>query len=170
MTATAGSDYMALSSETVTFAASTSTLTQTVMVTITDDNVDEVNETFTVSFGTLPLGVIAGATSSVTVIITDNDVPEVSFTPATATVVEDAGTVDVTVELDSSPAETLVIPVETVNGTATAGSDYTVLNRNITFAAGATILTQTVPVTIMMTVWMKLRRPSWCLSVRCHQE
>ena len=145
-------DYTALSRD-VTFAAGTSILSQTVAITITDDSIDEADETFTVSFGTLPTGgvVTAGTTNSVTVTITDDDVPEVTFTDTTAMVAEGVGTVDVTVQLDSSPLAQLVIPVRTMNNTAVAGSDYTALNRNVTFTAGATGggLRQTVTITIL---------------------
>ena len=152
-TAIAGSDYMALTTTNVTFAAGTSTLSQTVSITITDDSMDEADEAFTVSFGTLPTGgvVTAGTTNSVTVTITDDDVPEITFTDTTAMVAEGVGTVDVTVRLDSSPLAQLVIPVMTTNDTAMAGSDYTALNRNVTFGAGATGggLSQTVTITIL---------------------
>ena len=139
-TATAGSDYTGLTSTNVTFAAGTGTtaVTRTVTITILEDIVDEADETFTVSFGTLPAGrVTAGTDNTATVTITDDDVPEVTFNPTAVTVAEGAGTVSVTVQLDRSPAAELVIPVQTANSTATAGSDYTGLtSTNVTFAAG----------------------------------
>ena len=102
-----------------------------------------------VSFGTLPAGVAAGTDDAVTVTITDDDIPEVTFSSATTTVAEDAGTVEVTVQLDTSPLAQLVIPVRTANGTAIAGSDYMALTTtNVTFAAGTSILNQTVSITI----------------------
>ena len=83
------------------------------------------------------------------VTITDEDVPEVTFSSATTTVAEDAGTVDVTVRLDTSPLVQLVIPVRTANGTAIAGSDYMALTAtNVTFAAGTVTLSQTVSITV----------------------
>ena len=64
-------------------------------------------------------------------------------------VAEGAGTVEVTVELDSSPAAQLIIPVRTANGTAIAGSDYMALTAtNVTFAASTSTLTQIVSITI----------------------
>ena len=102
-----------------------------------------------VSFGTLPSGVTAGTDDAVTVMITDDDVPVVSFTATTATASESAGTVNVRVQLNISPAETLVIPVRTMDVTAAAGSDYMALTAtNVTFAADTGTLTQTVPITI----------------------
>ena len=89
-TAISGSDYTALSSQTVTFAAGAAgaNLSQTVTITILEDSLDEADETFTVSFGTLPGGVTAGTDDEVTVTITDDDVPEVTFSSAAATVAE----------------------------------------------------------------------------------
>ena len=149
ITATAGSDYTLTTTE-VTFTPG-GELTQMVTVMISEDSLDEADETFTVSLGTLPTGgvVTAGTPNSVTVTITDNDVPEVTFSSATATVAEGAGTVSLTVRLNSSPANSLSIPVRTTDVTATAGSDYTELSsETVDFAAGTSTLTQTVMVTI----------------------
>ena len=52
-------------------------------ITVADDGLDELDETFTVAFGTLPDNVSAGTPASVTVTITDNDIPAVSFTAET---------------------------------------------------------------------------------------
>ena len=113
------------------FASGTATLTQTVSITVADDGLDEIDETFTVAFGTLPDSVSAGTPADVTVTITDDDVPAVvpavSLTTATASAGEGAGTVEVTVQLSVSPATELTIPVRTTNGTATASADYTAL-------------------------------------------
>ena len=83
-TASAGSDYTALSGDEamVTFSAGATgaALSQTVSVAITDDDLDENDEMFTVSLGGLPSGVGGGGT--VTVTITDDDTPTVSFTGA----------------------------------------------------------------------------------------
>ena len=154
-TATAGSDYTALSGATVTFAsgATGAGLMQTVSVAILNDSRQEDEETFTVSLGALPPGVVAGTRSSVTVSITDDDMPTVSFATGTTEVAETDGTLTVTVQLDVTPQNQIVVPVMTANGTATAGSDYTALSgagAMVTFTAGATdaALRQTVTVAI----------------------
>ena len=152
-TATAGSDYTALTDMDITIAAGMTT--QTVSIDITDDNTDENDERFTVNIGSsLPAGVKAGSANGqkVTVTITDDDVPELTFTETTATVVEGVSTVDVTVQLDRSPVADLIIPVVTRDVTATAGSDYTALSStNVTFAAGTGTTAVTRTVTIMIT-------------------
>ena len=70
-TATGGEDYTALSgAETmVTFASGE--MSQTLSIPITNDIVLENDETFTVSLGSLPSGITAGARNSVTVTILD---------------------------------------------------------------------------------------------------
>ena len=152
-TALAGSDYSTVSSV-VSFAAEASgaDLTQTVSVPITDDSTGELPETFTVVFGTLPAGVSSGTPASVTVTITDNDTPMLSFSAATATMNEAAGRVDLTLQLSGSPVATVAIPVMTANGTAMAGQDYTALSgETVMFTSGATgaALSQMVSVPIL---------------------
>ena len=151
--ALAGSDYTAVSGvASFTSGATGAGLTQTVIVPITDDSAAENDETFTVVFGTLPTGVSAGTPNSVTVTITDNDTATLSFSAATATVNEDAGMVELTLQLSSSPASTVAIPVMTTNGTATDGQDYTALSgAMVMFTSGATgaALSQTVSVAIL---------------------
>ena len=147
-TATVAEDYRMLSGN-VVFAAGTTALMQTVGVMIINDEDDENDETFTVGFGTPPPGVATGALADVTVTITDDDVPMVSFAAA-GTVSEEAGSVDLQVELDIAPVTTLSIPVMTIDGTATAGEDYTALSgAMVTFVAGTATLSQTVTVTLL---------------------
>ena len=70
-TATSGEDYTALTTNAVFAAGATGAgLRQTVSIPITDDNRDELDETFTVAFGTLPDYVSAGTPAAVTVTIT----------------------------------------------------------------------------------------------------
>ena len=151
--ALADEDYAALTTTNAVFAsgASGADLTQTLSIPITDDGLDEVDETFTVDFGTLPDSVSAGTPATVTVTITDDDVPAVSFTAATASVSESAGTATVTVQLSASPATQITIPVRTENGVALADEDYTALTTiNAVFASGASgaDLTQTISIPI----------------------
>ena len=148
-TATAAADYTALTTEVVFYPDSAPLdLRRTIRITVADDALDELDETFTVAFGTLPSGVTAGTPDAATVTITDNDVPAVSFMAATTSVSESAGTVAVTVQLSTSPATRITIPVSTMDGTALAGVDYTALTQDVVFAAGASgaALTQTISI------------------------
>ena len=139
-TATAGSDYTAVSG-TLTFAAGDTT--KTVSVTISDDSTDEDDETFKFT-----LSDASGATisdSEATVTITDNDdEPELSVDDVS--VAEGAGTVTVTVELSAASAKTVTVNYATSDDTAMAGSDYTTASGSLSFSAGDT--SKTVSVTI----------------------
>ena len=125
-TATAGDDYTAVPSGTVTFVTGGS-LTQTISVTTLRDLLAEGNETFTVTLATsgsgLPAGVSLG-TATATATISDDD-------PLEASVAADAGTVtegeaaQFTVTLTSATSTAAVVVSYTVGGTATAGTDYT---------------------------------------------
>ncbi len=71
--------------------------------------------------------------------------PTVSFAVASATVKEDVGTTNITLNL-SPAAPTPVTVLFTVSGTATSSADYTLATTPITFAAGDT--TKLIPVVI----------------------
>ena len=151
-TATSGADYTALTTTNAVFASGAigAGLMQTVSIPIADDDLDELDETFTVDFGALPDSVSAGTLAAVTVTITDDDVPAVSFTAETASVSEGAGTATVTVQLSTSPSGQITIPVMTTDGVALADEDYTALAQDIVYAAGASgaDLMQTISIPI----------------------
>ena len=155
-TAKAGFDYTALTTETVSFGASTDTLTGTVSISITDDDIDEANESFAVLFGTLPAGVVGGGTPSyVVVAIVDNDEPPtgpvvslelpLGFLGLTTSITEDAGSappdpimmISVTVRLSEALPDPVSFTISTA-GTATINDDYTLLPEVVTIAAGMT--------------------------------
>ncbi len=145
-TATAGSDYTAVSG-TLTFAAGVTS--QTISVSVLGDTMHEANETLTVTLSNASAGT-AVATASGTGTITDNDTP--SFSIDSPSVAEgDSSTTNLTFTVTLSPASAIQ---ETVNyadagtGTATSGTDYTALasSTTLTFAAGTT--TQTFTVTV----------------------
>ncbi|RSK48307.1 Calx-beta domain-containing protein [Hymenobacter rigui] len=75
--------------------------------------------------------------------------PTVSFGSATATVAENAGTVQIPVTLSaaSTQAVTVQVAVGTPAGTATSPSDYTFTTQTLTFPAGTT--TQNATITIV---------------------
>ncbi len=145
-TATAGSDYTAVSG-TLTFAAGVTSRAFT--VSVTGDTMHEANETLTVTLSNASAGT-AIATASGTGTITDNDTP--SFSIDSPSVAEgDSSTTSLTFTVTLSPASAIQ---ETVNyadagtGTATSGTDYTALasSTTLTFAAGTTSQTFTVTV------------------------
>ena len=133
-TATAGSDYTAVSSGTVTFAAG-STASQTLTVSTQHDTVAEVEETFTVTLTgpNLPEGVSVG-TATATGRITDDEALTVSVT-GPSTVVE-GNTAAFTVSVTGGTSTADVVVSYTVGGTATSGTDYTAPSGPLTVGAG----------------------------------
>ena len=129
-------------------------------VRITNDNLVEEDETFTIELDTARLtGVRAGPRSSVTVTIVSEDVvvlPTVQFSVATATVAEDAGTVDLTLNLREARAEAFTISgVASVTGSSAVGGDssaddcgcdFSSSLQNVTFAENAVTATISIPI------------------------
>ena len=147
-TAESGKDYTATSG-TLTFAPGT-TGPQTITVTIREDVLDEEDEDFTVTLSNASNATLSGDGQTLDAIgtIEDNDEPPVlSLTPADQSVSEDAGSMTLTVSLSAVSAKTVTVDYTTVNGTASAPSDYTATSGTLTFAAGTTG-PQTITVTI----------------------
>ncbi|MDA1191504.1 MAG: Ig-like domain-containing protein, partial [Candidatus Poribacteria bacterium] len=141
-TATAGSDYTSASGA-LTFAAGETS--KTVVVSITNDSLDEANETFTLSLS----GATGGAsilTSQATATITDDDpAPTLSINDATAAT--EGGAATFTVTLSTASGQTVTVAYATASGTATSGNDFTATSGSLTFAAGETTKTFTVATT-----------------------
>ncbi|HKS26423.1 MAG TPA: Calx-beta domain-containing protein [Pyrinomonadaceae bacterium] len=143
---TAGaSDYTTVS-QTVTF--SDGETSKVVNVSITDDALDEADETINLSLsqpgGTGQLGTPATAVLT----ITDND-------PAPSLSINDVGMIEghsgtknfiFTVTLSAASAKTVTVDYATADGTATAGSDYQSASGTLTFAPGD--LTKTITVQV----------------------
>lgn len=139
--AVAGSDYTATSG-TRTFTGGDTT--ETIVVPITNDAIDELTETFRVR--------ITGATNGVAVArnvgfgnIVDNDTAAISI--ADDALNEDEGPATFTVTLSNVSTRTVNASYSTANGSATAPGDYTAQsNQTVSFAPGETQKTITVPV------------------------
>ena len=142
-TATAGSDYTALSSTTLTFAPGDTS--KTVTASITNDTLDEADETFTIALASPTNATIAAATGTVT--ITDNDpAPTISINDV-STSNENAASTNLVATLSAASGKAITVDFATSNGTATAGSDYTASSGTLTFAAGTT--TKNVPIAVL---------------------
>ncbi len=149
-----------LSATSVTFAANASGpgLTQTITFTAVAEGADDDGESITLSFGTFPDGVTASTTGNTTTLV---NIEDIDGTPALAVTVDfdaadysvtEGATVDVGVTLTLPDGATaldrnVIIPIQTLSGTATLGDDYTLPNpATVAFTAGST-LTQTFTVT-----------------------
>ncbi|MBD2200773.1 MULTISPECIES: Calx-beta domain-containing protein [Calothrix] len=134
-TATTGSDYLA---KTGKISFNPGETTQTITVAIPGDRTDEFDETFFLNLSDATNATIADATG--VGIILDNDEPT-TFTITNKSIVEgDNGTTYAifTVNLDALSAKPISVNFATVDGTATAGSDYIATEGIMTFAPGET--------------------------------
>ncbi|MGK7925832.1 MAG: Calx-beta domain-containing protein, partial [Spirulina sp.] len=137
-TATAGSDYTGTSG-TVSFAAGDTS--KTVTVNISEDALDEANETFFVNLSNATNGNITDTQGMGT--INDNDAaPTLSIDDVTVN--ENAGTASFTVSLSAASGKAISVDYATANNTAIAGSDYTNTSGTLNFAAGETSKSVTV--------------------------
>ena len=146
-TATAGADYIA-SSGTATFTAAGPT-SQTIKVPVIGDLLNEANETFVVNLTNPQPPAVADITVPTgTGTITDNDpLPSVGINDVSLTE-GNAGTTNMTFTLTLSGASGRAVTVRatTANGTATQPGDYTSTNLIVTFPAGTTTQTYSVPI------------------------
>ncbi|WP_411883852.1 beta strand repeat-containing protein [Polaromonas sp. YR568] len=142
-TATAGADYTAAASQTLSFAAGETS--KTITVAVTDDAVAEGNETVNVAISNASSGTINTATASAT--IQDNDQSIWSVASA-GNISEGAGFLTFTVTRTGASGAS-AIEFSTAGGTATAGvgNDYTAIaNQTLSFLAGEMSKTVTVAI------------------------
>ncbi|HSI43509.1 MAG TPA: Calx-beta domain-containing protein, partial [Methylotenera sp.] len=136
-------DYGALTfSNGVTYNAGTGALTIpggvtnfTVTIPTVNDTFNEPNETLLLNIG----GVVGTGT------INDNDaIPTLSINDLTVN--EGAGTATFTVTLSAASGQTVTVNYNTASGTALTGGDFGNVSGTLTFAAGTTTQTITVPI------------------------
>ncbi|MGH3082195.1 MAG: beta strand repeat-containing protein [Gaiellaceae bacterium] len=119
---------------------------KTIPVLTTGDVLDEDAETYTIALSNATNATIADGTGIGT--ISDDD-PLPALTVNDVTVIEGtAGTTNATftVTLSALSGRTVTVGYATANGTATTPADYTGTSGTLTFAAGETTKTVTVPV------------------------
>ena len=119
-TATAANDYI---SATGTLSFAPNETSKTVGVTIVQDSLDEVDETFNIGLSNPTNATIADATGIVT-ITDDEGTPSLSVAHVT-TSDETATNLIATITLSGVSSQTVTVNYATANGTATAGADYT---------------------------------------------
>ena len=143
VTAIAGQDYTSAAG-TLTFAAGTTT--QTITVPVLGDLLDEANETFNVNLSGATAATIADSLGVGTII--DNDPTPTLVIDDVSVLEPTSGTVNMvfTVTLSAPSGRAVTVNYATANGTATAGQDYTATSGTLTFAAGVTTMTVTVPI------------------------
>jgi uncharacterized repeat protein (TIGR01451 family)/CSLREA domain-containing protein len=144
-TATAGADYTAASGS-LSFA--TGETSKTIDVTVTGDDIDEFDETFTVDLSG-ETNVTPADASGLGTITDDDDTPTVAIDDQTVTEGHSGTTVDATytVSVSAPSGKTITVDWATADGTATAPEDYTAGAGQLEFAAGET--TKTITVTVI---------------------
>src|SRR5205823_13779323 len=135
-TATAGTDYVAKSG-TLTFPAN-STAAQTITVVVNGDNIDEIDESFTVNLSNPARATIANGTGTGTILDNDNP-PTVAFSLASSSGAESVTPANLAVALSAASGKTVTVDYVVSGGTATGGGvDYTLASGTLSFAPGVT--------------------------------
>lgn len=118
---------------------------KTVTVPVCGDAVIEADETFRVDLSTPVNAAILDGQGTGT-IQNDDVAGAISFTAATATAQENGGSVTVTVQRSGGAASGITVQYGTGDVTAQAGQDYTATTGTLTFGAGESTRTVTVPI------------------------
>jgi hypothetical protein len=142
-TATAGSDYTAVSQDVFFAAGETS---KTVSVPITDAHVVGGSKTVSLALSSPSIGTELGGQSTATLTIVDDD-RAVAFSTSAYSVNETGGSATITINRAGPTSGSDTVHFATANGTAKAGSDYTAVSQNVSFAAGETSKTVSIPIT-----------------------
>ena len=140
-----GGDYTAVAG-TLTFGAGVTSRTFT--VPILPDTVAEGPETVLLRLLN-PVGALLGPQRTAVLTIVDDDVAgSVKFSAATYTVAEDVagGLATITVTRSGGAASAVTVHYATIAGGTAPGGDYTPVSGDLTFAAGITSQTFTVPI------------------------
>jgi len=143
-TATAGSDYQSISG-TLTFNPGETT--KTIDISVFGDQTPESDETFTVTLSNPTNATIAYGQTTGT-IMDDDGIAVKVFISDTTQLEGDSGTSNATFTVTLNVASSALLSVDyaTADGTATAGQDYTPVSGTLTFNAGETRKTISVPV------------------------
>jgi hypothetical protein len=139
-TAVAGADYTATSG-TLTFTSGQTS--KPVDVLITNDTLDEADETLSLVLSNSTIAVTDG--TGLGTITNDDAEPTVSV--ADASVAENAGPLSFTISLSTASGQEVDVDYTITDGTALAGSDYTATSGTAVIPAGQTSVQVNVPVT-----------------------
>jgi hypothetical protein len=135
-TATAGSDYVSIPGTLLTFNPGETS--KNITVVVNGDTVSEPNETFFVNLSNAANATISD-NQGLGTINNDDSVPGLSINDV-AVAEGNSGTVNAvfTVTLSAASGQAVTVNFATVNGTATAGSDYVAKSDVLTFNPGET--------------------------------
>ena len=151
---TTGTDYTV--PDVLTGTVSMGATTGQVMIPITNDEMNEGNEEFTLAITGLTgaLFVDKSTTFSETITIVDDETPTISFAESSYEVVENVGggMADIVVNLSNPSNRAIVIAYETIDDSAVSPGDFTGVtnasNTTKTIPIGMTSTTIQIPITI----------------------
>ena len=106
------------------------------ILTAVQDQDDENDETLTLGFGTLPVGLSDGDITEAVVTIVDS--VRVSFGASSYEAYEGGVGAQVIVKLDSPAPEEIIIPITATGKSGATSADWTGVPSNLTFASGDT--------------------------------
>src|SRR5438552_11185341 len=107
-----------------------------ITVVVNGDNIDEIDETFTVNLSNPVHATIASGTGTGTIIDNDNP-PTVAFSLASSSGAESVTPANLAVALSTVSGKTVSVDYAVSGGTATGGGvDYTLASGTLTFAPG----------------------------------
>ena len=137
-TATEGTDYTTVDDLTLTIPAYSTSGTVSFTLTPTNDRIDEVGESLTVSGSTTVTGLSVTPPGGLALDIADNDAaPSLVLSVSASTIDEDGGTATATVSTGSGSTFATDQTVRlAVAGTATETADYTISGTTLTLPAG----------------------------------
>ena len=137
-TATEGTDYTTVDDLTLTIPAYSTSGTVSFTLTPTNDRIDELGESLTVSGSTTVTGLSVTPPGGLALDIADNDAaPSLVLSVSASTIDEDGGTATATVSTGSGSTFATDQTVRlAVAGTATETADYTISGTTLTLRAG----------------------------------
>ena len=144
-TSTGGGTDHDLGSGTVTFTPGDQS--ESISFSITNDILDEPNETIILSL-TSPVNATVGSDTTHTMTITDDDAePFVSFSSTSSSGSEGSSPITLPVSLSATSGKTITVNYAVTGGTATgSGTDYTLASGQLSFSPGITSRTITVAI------------------------
>ncbi|CAB3983870.1 gliding motility-associated C-terminal domain-containing, partial [Paramuricea clavata] len=146
ITAIAGLDYTAISSQEITFTPN-GPIEQDIVVQISNDTLQEGTESFLLAVSSQNVNTRIGDNVNTTVRILDNDVVSVDFVLTSANVLEQVSAALVEIEIQGARTLPVTVRVQSIDLNAESGSDYTAVDTEVTFQTFES--TKSVPVPII---------------------
>lgn len=142
-TATSGVDYTSVVGV-LTFSPGETS--KTFNVPITNDSLDETDETVSLTLSNAVNATLGGINPAILTIFDSTPAPSIQFSSATYSILENGANAIITATLSTPSALTVTVNYGTSDGTAVAGSDYTNTSGTLIFPPGFTVQTFSVPI------------------------